>query len=427
MPTIKEPPRETPVIDEVDVLVVGGGPAGIAAATVAARLGARTMLVERYGYLGGMATGGLVLYMDGLFDKEGDRCIGGVHWEALERLRAIGGLAEDSPSDLHVDSELFKVVADEMCMEAGVTLRLHSWAVDGLVDDNCVTGVVVESKSGRQAILSHVCVDATGDGDIAARAGADYDFGTMRIGLNLKVGGVDREAFRAFQRENPERAQALRREVRQLGGCPLGAGSTPHSDTGVYWVNVLGLADRSGVDEEPGPGWNFEGQLSATDVEALTYLEVELRKRILKGLDFYRQNVPGYEDVRLLVFAPQLGVRDSRRIRGVHKLTGAEAGGGLGFEDAIGMTGMTFPSGHHLQVPYGALVPERLDGLLVGGRCISVDDDLIHAIRVIAPCMMTGQAAGTAAALAAKADVAPRDLDTTELRTQLASDGVILP
>jgi hypothetical protein len=428
MPAIREPSREIPIVDEVDVLVVGGGPAGIAAATAAARAGARTTLVERYGYLGGMATGGLVLYMDGLFDRQGERCIGGLQWEALERLRAIGGLAEDTSTSLHVDSELFKVVADEMCTESGATLRLHSWAVDALHHNRSVTGVVVESKSGREAILSRACVDATGDGDIAARAGADYDCATMRIGLNVKVGGVDREAFRAFEKENPEGARDLPAEVTALGGCPLGLGSTPHSDVGVYWVNVLGLAGR-GAPQRGAEAlvWDFAGQLSATDVEALTYAEVELRRRILKGLDFYRQNVPGYENARLLAFAPQLCVRDSRRVRGVHTLTKAEAQAGGEFADAIGMTGETYGSGRHLQVPYRSLLPEHLNGLLVSGRCISVDDGLIHAIRLIAPCMMTGQAAGTAAALAVEADVAPRDLDVGSLRAQLASDGAILP
>ena len=429
MRTITEPSRDTPVVDQVDVLVAGGGPAGIAAAVAAARTGARTALVERYGYLGGLATGGLVLFMDGLFDPRGERCIEGIAWEAMERLRAIGGLAEESSTELHVDSELLKVVADEMCTEAGIRLRLHSWAVDALVEDNRVTGVIVESKSGRQAILSRVCVDATGDGDIAARAGADYDLGTMRIGLNLKIGGVDLDAFRAFQEEDPERARALRRQARARGGCPIGANATPHSDIGVYWVNILGLASTSkAASAEGAPGEDaFAGGLSAIDAEALTYAEVELRRRIMSGLDFYRREVPGYGNVRLLAIASQLGVRDSRRVRGIHKLTRAEMVAGATFEDAIGMTAAMFRSGNHLQVPYRALVPDTLDGVLTSGRCISVDDGLMHAIRVIPPCMMTGQAAGTAAALCAQTDTIPRDLDPSLLRQQLATAGVLLP
>lgn len=426
--TIREPAREIPVVDEVEVLVVGGGPAGIAASTAAARAGARTMLVERYGYLGGLATGGLVLYMDGLFDKAGERCIGGIHWESLERLRDLGGLAAQTPTRLHVDSELYKVVADNLCVESGVQLRLHSWAVEALVEDDRVNGVIVESKSGREAILADICVDATGDGDIAARAGADYEFATMRIGLNLKIGGVDRAAYQAFAGEYPERIRSLRQELIRSGGFPLGAGATPYSDAGVYWVNVIGLADRESSEEE---SRTFDGELSAIDVEDLTYTEVELRRRLVQSIDFYRKHMPGYEHVQLLMFAPQLGVRDSRRVKGEHTLTLAEMEDGRAYDDAIGMTGRTFDVGrgaaHHLQVPYRALVPEAIDGLLVGGRCISVDDGLIGPIRIIPPCMMTGQAAGTAASMAVSAGVEPRAVDVTGLQRQLSVDGVILP
>ena len=425
--TIREPAREIPVVDAVEVLVLGGGPAGIAAATAAARAGARTMLVERYGYLGGLATGGLVLYMDGLFDKTGERCIGGIHWESLERLRDLGGLAAQTPTRLHVDSELYKVVADNLCVESGVQLRLHCWAVDTLVEDGRVTGVVTESKSGRQALLADVCVDATGDGDVAARAGAGYDVATMRIGLNLKIGGVDREAYQAFAGEYPDRIRSLRQELIDLGGYPLGAGLTPYSDEGVYWVNVLGLAGR----ETPEEARTFAGELSAVVVEDLTYAEVELRRRLVQSVTYYRETMPGYENVRLLAFAPQLGVRDSRRVKGVHTLTIADMEAGRRYDDAIGMTGRTFDVGqespHHLQVPYRALVPEAIDGLLVSGRCISVDDGLIGPIRIIPPCMMTGQAAGTAAAMAALSGVEPRAVDVTALRRQLRVDGVILP
>jgi hypothetical protein len=427
MHTLVEPPREIPIADEVDVLVVGGGPAGIAAATAAARLGARTMLVERYGYLGGLASGGLVLVMCGVFDPQGERRIDGLFWEMMQRLGEVDGLAEESPTRLHVDSEWFKIVADELCIEAGVVLRLHSWAVDALVEGERVKGAIVESKSGRQAILARVCVDASGDGDVAARAGAAYDMRTMRIGLDFKVGGVDLAAYHAWRKAHPEQASALRDEVRAQGGCPLGAGATPYSDQGVYWVNVLGLANREGTAARQGlPGGVFAGELSALDVQDLTFAEVELRRQIAAGLDFYRRNVPGYRDVRLLAIASELGVRDSRRVRGVHPLTRTEIEEGVGFADVVGMTGAVY-GGHPLQVPYRALVPETLEGLLVSGRCISVDDGLIHDMRVIPPCMLTGQAAGTAAALSLQAGVALRALDPARLRAQLAADGVLLP
>ena len=217
MQSYREAAKDLPVIAEADVVVAGGGPAGVAAATAAARLGARTLLIERYGHLGGLATGGLVLLMDDLFDRQGQRCIGGILWEALERLKAAGGLAEEKPTRLHADSELLKVVCDELCSEAGVILRLHSWAVEAIVEDNCVKGVITESKSGRQAILAKVVVDATGDGDIAALAGAPFEKFTMRIGLNLKVGGVDLDTYRAWRRENPQASHALRDETRSAG------------------------------------------------------------------------------------------------------------------------------------------------------------------------------------------------------------------
>jgi len=427
MQTVTQPSKDIPVVGTADVLVIGGGPAGVAAATAAARMGVDVLLVERYGCLGGLASGGMVLYMDGLFDREGNRCIGGICWDLLERLRDMDGLAERSPTDLHVDSELFKVVSDDACTGAGVAMRLHSWAVDVIRDGNHVAGVILESKSGREALLGRICIDATGDGDIAAFSGAGYDSHRMRIGLNYKIGGVDAEKFRSWEKQNPDKAKDLRNRIRASGGWPIGLGETPHSDIGVFWVNVLGMA-RRGSDQSGEPGADiFDGELDAVDVEDLTYSEIELRKSMMISLEHYRKNAPGFENVRLLSIASQLGVRDSRRILGIHKLSRADLDTGKEFDDAIGMTGMTSKDGYHLQVPYASLVPREIDGLLCAGRCISVGTGLIHPIRIIPPCMMTGQAAGTAAALCVEKGVEPRNLDTGILRARLKADGVLLP
>ncbi len=384
--------NETPVVDTCDVLVAGGGPAGIAAAVAAARHGAKTILIERYGYLGGMATGGLVLYV-GDFYAEGVRCIGGIPQEIIARARSLGGMAGH-----HVDSELLKIAADKICIDSGVVLRLHSWVVDVVMQDDRVCGVITESKSGRQAIMSTICVDATGDGDVAAFAGAKFELHNMRIGTNFKVG----------------EAGGLTPQGTDIYGCHMALGDTPHRN--VHWVNDRGLSNRGDTETE-----GLEGSLSGIDVEDLTFAEIENRQRILAGITYYRNHMEGYANLALLAIAPQLGVRDSRRVRGM-RLLGVDT---VAYSETIGLTGMKLPNGEFLHVPFGALVPEKIDGLLMAGRCIDANDSVIHSIRVIPPCMMTGQAAGTAAALCEK-DINPRCLSRFLLRDKLRQDGVIL-
>jgi hypothetical protein len=294
-----------------------------------------------------------------------------------------------------------------------------------------VRGVVVETKAGPQAILAKVCVDASGDGDVAARAGASFSMGYQRIGLNLKIGGLERARFEAFERQEPERAGALWDQLRAQGGFLLRPNPTPHSDQGVYWVNVLGLASPS--EARPSAtattDWvegRFAGALNALAVEDLSYAQSELRRRAWLSLTFFREHVPGYERVALLTFASQLGVRDSRRILGRRTLTGESMRAAATYEDAIGMAGLTFGDVGRYQIPFGALLPQGLDGLLVAGRCISVDDWAQQRARLIPAAMVTGQAAGTAAALAVRTGRSPQTLDVSDLRRHLEYNGVRL-
>jgi len=424
--TITEPAREIPVIADVDVVVAGGGPAGFGAAASAARMGASVMLVERYGCLGGMATGGLVLYMDGLSDGA-ERVIGGICWESMGRLRECHGLAERGPLRYDVDSELYKVILEQMCLEAGVRLRLHSWVVNSIVEEGTVKGVILESKSGREAVLARVVIDATGDGDVSAFSGAEYELGGMRIGLNMKVGGVDRTRFQAFAEARPDEARQMRAAVREQGGFPLGTGPTPFSEHGVFWVNVIGLAERGGLGPRMACSYaeQWDGHLSAIDAEDLTHAEVELRRRLVQSIDFYRKNVPGYENIRLLSFASQIGVRESRRVLGKIVLAGEDVLSGREFDDAIGRGGIP-GRGTSYQIPYRALVPKEVKGLLTAGRCVSADHQALGTIRVIPPMMVTGQAAGTAAFMAVELGIRPDQVAPSTLQRQLVSDGVII-
>jgi hypothetical protein len=434
--SVREEAKNIPVAAEVDVLVVGGGPSGVTAAVAAAREGASVMLVERYGCLGGLATGGLVLYMDAVFDGEGTRQIEGLYAEIMDRLGGLNGVGVESPRRLHVDSEILKVVADQMCVDAGVRLRLHSWAVGALSQDRRVTGVILESKTGREAVLASVTVDATGDGDVAAYGGAGFAMAHQAIGLNYKIGGVDRTRFAGWREANRESYATLMEELRESGGRSIGLGATPYSDAGVYWVNVIGLSRRGvmggegAVDGAGDPGMrvvdHFAGSLSSVDVEDLTHVEVELRRRIFETVRFYRERVPGFENVSLLSIASQLGVRDSRRIEAHHKLTREEVMAETVFPDVVGRAALSFGPHRGFPVPYRCLVPTDLDGILTAGRCICADDWVQQVLRLIPPAMMTGQAAGTAAAICAQEGVSPSGLDAGRIKQALAAAAVFL-
>ena len=436
--TYLEPARELPVYRETDVLVVGGGPAGTAAAIAAARLGADVTLVERYSHLGGMSTGGLVIWIDRMSDWSGRQVISGIASDLLDRLPPDGlmgphreqwgsqdtalatywtertcafrGTVTWSPT---IDPEWLKVVSLQLVLEAGVKLMLHSWVAAPIVEGNQLRGALFEGKEGRQAILAKIVVDASGDGDLYAWAGApfesDIDESDIHHCMNVAFmwAGVDMERWYAFKQQEPQAHAEFVRRGREL----LGFLDRPYAS----W--------RSDVALWMGPRMSGYSPLN---VEDLTTVEVESRKRMIEHLDYYRRNAPGFERAWVMLTAPQMGSRHSRRLGGARRMRNEEWKAGHQHDDEIGISPAPSPAFPNVSIPYGSLVPAQLDGILAAGRHLSCDPQTHTFMREIPQCWVTGQAAGVAAALAADRGVQPREVDVPTLQRELARQGVVL-
>jgi len=430
---IDEPGQKTPVVAETDVLVVGGGPAGQSAAIAAARAGAQVTLLERYGCLGGLASGGMVLVLDDMC-AEGEVSVGGQALEIIERMRRIGACvappledcfrndadvrdrwvrwgfeelyARKKPKPIvysaSFDPEGWKQVSQEMALEAGVHLRLHSWFSRALVEDGVVRGVVVETKAGRQAVLGRVVIDATGDGDVYASAGAPSAHGSYILTLVHRLADVDTDAAIRFERSDPAAAKQLDTEIKQLlgGAWDMWWLLTPRP--GVVWCNCPHIPGYSGLNPEH-----------------LTHIEVEARRRFMKVVEFVRAHHPGFERAYILDAAPQVGVRQTRLLEGEYVVTREDVLERRTFPDVVAR-------GRDYFTPYRSLVPKHVDGLLVAGRCYSATPEAQRISREIPPVMVMGEAAGTAAALSLEAGVAPRHVDVTALQKRLIAQGVNL-
>ena len=459
--TIIEPLREIKVCREVDVVVVGGGPGGIGSAVAAARSGAHTVLIERYGHLGGMATGGLVNIIPNLSDISGKQQIFGLNQELIERLDVRGGTSYPKREDWGttdrkvvdyylnanlgwfyirqdlnigkervlytavVDPEIFKDELNDMVAEAGVDLFLHSWGTQPIMDGNTVTGVIFESKSGRQAILGKVVIDSTGDGDMFVAAGAEFDdkldphLRTAWLAIVFWLVNVDIRKADEFKRTHPEKHAELMQELEKLGGHPFYFNSVLKSQENCVWFHSF----------QPRP----DGASSdAKDVEELTRVDVRARKRALITYEFFKKHVPGFEKSFIMLTAPQLGLQGGRRIIGEYTLTERDMESDEIFDDTIAVLANNDNSeisAKHptLCIPYRCLVPRKVDGLLVACRAFSSEDSINHHLNIIPHCICYGQAAGTAAAMAAKAGIQPRKVDYKELQENLIKQGVQLP
>ena len=433
-----EPGRSIPVYRRCDVLVVGGGPSGTAAAAAAAREGADVVLLERYNHLGGLSTGGLVIWIDRMTDWTGQLVIRGFAEELFERLpkEAIAGPAreewgsQDAVRAAHwaqrtaayhgvvtwsptIDPERLKLLSQEIVLERGVKLVYHSWASLPVVEDGAVRGVTFESKEGRMAIMARLVIDATGDGDLFARAGAafenDIEAGDIHHCMNTAwmFGGVDMERWIAFKTGQPDEHAAFMAR----GRSELTLFERPF----VSWRNDIALF--------MGPR---QSGYSGLDIDDLTAVEVRSHRAMDAHLGFFRRHAPGFENAYLMLSAPQIGVRHTRRLKGTGAVLRADWPRGTAFADEIGVSPAVSPKFPNISIPYGALVPTRLDGLLACGRHISCDRNSHGFMREIPQCWITGQAAGVAAALAVAAGVEPRAVDSGALQAALLRQGVYL-
>ncbi|MFQ6131478.1 MAG: FAD-dependent oxidoreductase [Armatimonadota bacterium] len=426
--TITEPARETPIAKEVDVVVAGGGPAGLCAAVASARLGVNTLLIERYGFLGGMATAGLVNpFMN--FHLDGVPIIQGVFEDWIEGMRKRDGYADRvGRSDNVFDPEAAKFSATELCQEAGVDMLLHSFVDNVLVEDGRIEAVCCAGKA-RLAATGQVFVDCTGDGDVATWAGCPFELGREEdnlmqpMTLNFNVGGVDPEKAPAHGTE----LQEYYDQARQRGeiDCPR--------ENVLFFCTVRPEEIHFNTTRVIG--------VNGADTLDLTKAELEGRRQAEQFVQFLRKYAPGFENSYLLETGTQIGVRETRRIMGDYVLTKQDVLECRKFEDGIcraryvidihnpagtGTVIMDLPPHEWYEIPYRCLLPKGMDNLLVAGRCIAADHAAHSSLRVMPIAAAIGEAAGTAAAMAVQRSLAPRELPAADLREQLVAQGANL-
>lgn len=440
--SIAEPARRTPVIAEADVVVLGGGPAGIAAATAAARAGATTLLVERYGFLGGMGTAAGVTNFCGLFaNVHGDirRVVHGVAEELLGRIAALDGLNE--PHTIFgrtkaqaYDMAAYKCAADDMLLAAGAKLLFHALAAGAAMQSGSLIGaLLVETKSGRGAIRGRMFIDASGDGDLAAWAGAPFEKGNadghlLYPTLMFRVNNVDADKALPAINDIPH----LMQEAQASGDFNfprMGAIVRPMKNPAEWRANITQIRNAAGQ------------AMDGTDAAQFSAGEIEGRRQIRDYMRFLKARVPGFANSYVLDIATQVGIRETRRVTGDYALSGEDVIACRDFADTIGVNG--WPLERHVagdvnwlwqpegsrgfnQLPYRMIVPRRVDNLFVAGRCASMTQEGQSAARVSGACFVMGEAAGTAAAMALQSGAAPRALDIAALQTTLTRNGAWL-
>ena len=412
MKTYKEPSREIPVSRDVDVIIIGGGPAGLVAAIASARNAARTTLVEQFAYLGGTATAALMANINGFrnqVEPDSTQTVRGIAEEIILELKSRDCLGKSPypqkpyptrPGKLEysyaVDPEKFKYVTLKMSADAGIDLMLHTYFCDSIVEQNAIRGVIVENKSGRQALMARVVVDASGDADVAARAGVPF--------------------WQVKKDEAPRLNDGLMYRVELPSSRPEKVRGPDFGTTAVFWGPRI-------------------GPINAVDADQLSRAEIETRLQIYEDLARKQKDYPELAGSQIIQTPPHLGIRQTRFIEGEYKLTAQDAIEGRRFDDVVAIS--SCPIIHYYgcrrylehegyDIPYRSLLPRKIDNLLVAGRCISSEQQPYESHRAMAPIMAIGQAAGTAAALCSKTGSNPRALDIALLlRTLPARKGTL--
>ncbi len=440
--TIEEPARLVPLYGEYEVAVLGGGPAGIAAAVAAARAGRRTLLIERYGFLGGMGTAAGVTNFCGLHANvhgEMHRVVQGIASDLLARIDRLGGL--NAPHLIlgkilaqAYDTAAYKIAADDLLASHGVDILFHALGASAAMqDERRIAALMVETKAGRQAVVAELFIDCSGDGDLAAWAGARFEVGDnagsmLYPSMMFRLNGIDPERAGEAWRTIPalmEQAEASGRHR-----FPRKAAIVRPQRSPVEWrVNFTQLARKDGT------------AINGLEPDDLTRGEIDGRRQAIEAFNFLR-TVPGFENSYIVDLPPQLGIRETRRVVGGYMLSGDDVLGCAAFEDSIGVNG--WPMETHVagdvifkfppipqsrgfnELPYRMLVPATVDNLLMAGRCASMTHDGQSAARVSGACFAMGEAAGTAAALALSGNTLPRDIAVEKLQQQLEQQGAFI-
>ena len=450
---ITEPARSLPVRMEVDVLVVGGGPSGIIAAQAAAEDGLSVTLIDSRSFVGGNMTIGLPIL--GFLGQKGNQIIKGIPQKFIDKLKEKNAASEHRPCPLHmsltlVEPEAVKTVGLQMLTESGVNVLLYVFFAGVIMEGNHLKGVIIESKSGREVILAKTIIDCTGDADVAYRSGVTCEQGNEQGGvqpptLMFCLGGVDTEKLRLSISEEPRTyltdfipseyfgqnnqfiVVGLRSLIQKAQSDGL---SLPTERTivitglreGEVWVNMTRV---NGVD--------------GTDPASLSFGEMEGRRQINDIQKYLIGYVPGFENAYFTKMAPFIGIRETRRIVGKYVMTAQDVLGCARFDDAIAVASYPLDL-HHPQgggctlewcgdcydIPYRSLIPEKIENLIVAGRCISTTHEAMSAIRVMAPCMAMGEAAGRAAKMAVRNNILPSQVNVAALQAELLEKGAYL-